>query len=264
METKKIVKIIVLAVLVLAATATAFYAFKPASNSAATSKTNTMQELVQIFAKLKKGSKYKYTARSVHPGGEQLIYDGCITLCGDNFRDSNNFMFSFVNKKWALQAVHSTKMLRMYNIEKFNEKLGENTSVDFSTSLLSMDTGILNAYNYQKTSTADTNFITISPKAKMLGLQAGRFAINPHTQLPYYYQIIATYTDRYVNSNTVNQFEDYDAEANEGVVTLDYRCYAISELGKKERFDETNYIDNVGSKMKSKVYLNYQIYYSKN
>jgi hypothetical protein len=160
--------------------------------------------------------------------------------------------------------VHSTKMLRMYNIENFDEKLGENTSVDFSTSLLSMDTAILNTYDYQKISTEDTNFIIISPKVKSIGLQMGKFAINPHTKLPYYYNIIATYTDRYINSNTVNQFEDYDPEVNQGIVTLDYRCYAISELGKKERFDECNYIDVVGSKMKSKVYPNYQIYYSKN
>jgi hypothetical protein len=244
---------------------TSFFNFRSKKKKELQIKDASIASLNIIFNELKKGCRYYYKATSHHPGNFVQDYEGCISIMNNNFIDSSNLQFSFQNPRWVFQAIHNTQRLRVYNIEKLKEQLGEDVEPNFSSSLLP-DSNYLKILTVSHNIINDTLFVYLKNDSTRTGLKLAKFALptNGKGYIPYYYTVDALYTDQYINSNTSQNFVPYQEGSNNDLVALHYNCYKISNKVNEELFDENNYIEISGNDAKMKVFKKYKINLTKN
>jgi hypothetical protein len=260
---KKIIFIIAILSLLLISIR-AISAFKIKRNPALATLANPIYEkLKESFSDLQTGVEYSYVSNCEYVDSTKHKMVGKIYLDGPNYIDSNNMQYIFMNNNWVIQAIHSNKYIRVYNLPTVQKQLGNNMEATF-TQYLMQDSTFFKEGNFTAITKGDSLIVELVNDSVSEQVKSFKIVFAKDNKLPIYYTAKLHYWYDEGQEISLEQIQSMDAEDDANIdlerdyIDMNVLCYNIKPIEDSTIFNEEKIIVKKAGKYKLQKFSNYQ------
>lgn len=189
-----------------------------------------------------------YTMKCTYPDGNKLDIIGKVGIQKNNYLDSSNVRFLFLNDKWRISADHESKMITVENLQNINKEFGGMLELNFVSYLYEESDFTKNMKISTKEISKDTFIATIKTNDSFNKIENIEVKFLKSTMMPISYTASINFP-----------IEEGEVE-NPIFVHLDFSCKNLLFPAPDYLFNEDRLIKYSGKNASLKRYNNYKTY----